>query len=218
MTDFRDRIASGQMIAGTFVKTPAIEMVEILSMSGLDVLCLDAEHAPFDRARLDACLAVARGRGVPCLVRVPDAQPSTLLQVLDSGADGVVVPHVDSAKKAAAVARACRFGHGGRGFAGSTRSANYATQPMKDVLDGGSAVTVIAQIEDPEGVTEATAIAAEGRNESRGAHARDDFRERDDENWLCHSMYFPKEKRVGKRGVNFSPKTVDTFEPQVRSY
>ena len=67
-------------------------------------------------------------------------------------------------------------------------------------------------------VAEATAIAAEGRNESRGAHARDDFRERDDENWLCHSMYFPKGKRVGKRDVNFSPKTVDTFEPQVRSY
>ena len=67
-------------------------------------------------------------------------------------------------------------------------------------------------------VAEATAIAAEGRNESRGAHARDDYRDRDDENWLCHSMYFPKEKRVGKRDVNFSPKTVDTFEPQVRSY
>ena len=159
MTDFKDRMASGQMIAGTFVKTPAIEMVEVLSMSGLDVLCLDAEHAPFDRARLDACLAVARGRGIPCLVRVPDAQPSTLLQVLDSGANGVVVPHVDSAKKAAAVSRACRFGHGGRGFAGSTRSANYATQPMSDVLEAGDAVTVIAQIEDPEGVTEATAIA-----------------------------------------------------------
>ena len=159
MTDLKDRIASGQMIAGTFVKTPAIEMVEVLSMSGLDVLCLDAEHAPFDRARLDACLAVARGRDVSCLVRVPDAQPATLLQVLDSGADGVVVPHVDSAKKAAAIARACRFGHGGRGFAGSTRSANYATQSMADVLEGGSSVTVIAQIEDPEGVTEATAIA-----------------------------------------------------------
>lgn len=67
-------------------------------------------------------------------------------------------------------------------------------------------------------VAEATAIAAEGRNESRGAHARDDFRERDDENWLCHSMYFPGDKRVGKRDVNFSPKTVDTMEPQVRSY
>ncbi len=67
-------------------------------------------------------------------------------------------------------------------------------------------------------VAEATAIAAEARNESRGAHARDDFRERDDENWLCHSLYFPAEKRIAKRAVNFSPKTVDTFEPTIRTY
>lgn len=67
-------------------------------------------------------------------------------------------------------------------------------------------------------VAEATAIAAEYRKESRGAHARDDFRDRDDENWLCHSMYFPAEKRVGKRAVNFSPKTVDKFEPMARTY
>jgi len=67
-------------------------------------------------------------------------------------------------------------------------------------------------------VAEATAIAAEARNESRGAHARDDFRDRDDENWLCHSMYFPGNKSVGKRAVNFTPKTVDTFEPKIRTY
>ncbi len=67
-------------------------------------------------------------------------------------------------------------------------------------------------------VAEATAIAAEVRTESRGAHARDDYQERDDENWLCHSIYFPREKRIGKREVNFSPKTVDKFEPQIRTY
>jgi succinate dehydrogenase flavoprotein subunit len=67
-------------------------------------------------------------------------------------------------------------------------------------------------------VAEATAIAAEERKESRGAHAREDFDSRDDENWLCHSVYFPDEKRVGKRAVNFSPKTVDTFEPKARTY
>ncbi len=65
---------------------------------------------------------------------------------------------------------------------------------------------------------EATAIAAEVRTESRGAHAREDFQERDDENWLCHSMFFPGEKRVGKRAVNFAPKTVERFEPKVRTY
>ncbi|MCH2357240.1 MAG: succinate dehydrogenase flavoprotein subunit, partial [Pseudomonadales bacterium] len=67
-------------------------------------------------------------------------------------------------------------------------------------------------------VAEATAIAAEARTESRGAHARAECRARDDENWLCHSVYFPGDKRVGKRAVNFSPKTVETFEPQIRTY
>ena len=67
-------------------------------------------------------------------------------------------------------------------------------------------------------VADATAFAAEGRKETRGAHARDDYQERDDENWLCHSMYYPGDKRVGKRGVNFTPKTVPTFEPKIRTY
>jgi len=67
-------------------------------------------------------------------------------------------------------------------------------------------------------VAEATAIAAEGRDESRGAHAREDFTERDDENWLCHSLYFPDKKSLAKRGVNFTPKTVPTFEPKIRTY
>lgn len=67
-------------------------------------------------------------------------------------------------------------------------------------------------------VAEATAIAAEERKESRGAHAREDYQDRDDENWLCHSMYFPGEKRVGKRSVNFAPKTMEAFAPKVRTY
>ncbi|MBP3862022.1 MAG: hypothetical protein J6I30_19635, partial [Pseudomonas sp.] len=53
---------------------------------------------------------------------------------------------------------------------------------------------------------------------SRGAHAREDFEDRDDVNWLCHTLYFPGDKRVAKRAVNFSPKTVPTFEPMVRTY
>ncbi len=67
-------------------------------------------------------------------------------------------------------------------------------------------------------VAEATAIPAEIRKESRGAHARDDFQKRDDENWLCHSLYFPEDQSVVKRGVNFEPVTVDTFEPKDRTY
>jgi succinate dehydrogenase / fumarate reductase flavoprotein subunit len=53
---------------------------------------------------------------------------------------------------------------------------------------------------------------------SRGAHARDDFQERDDDNWLKHSIYFADTKEVTKRDVNFRPKTVQAFQPIVRSY
>jgi succinate dehydrogenase / fumarate reductase flavoprotein subunit len=67
-------------------------------------------------------------------------------------------------------------------------------------------------------VAEATAITAEARTESRGAHAREDFKERDDVNWLCHSVFFPSDKRVGKRGVNFTLKTREAFEPSIRTY
>ena len=65
---------------------------------------------------------------------------------------------------------------------------------------------------------EATAVVAEARDERRGAHAREDFTERDDENWLCHSLYHSEGKQVSKRSVNFTPQTVETFQPKARSY
>jgi succinate dehydrogenase / fumarate reductase flavoprotein subunit len=67
-------------------------------------------------------------------------------------------------------------------------------------------------------VAEATAISAKERKESRGAHAREDFQDRDDENWLCHSIYYPDCKELRKRDVNFKPLTVDTFQPKKRVY
>ena len=67
-------------------------------------------------------------------------------------------------------------------------------------------------------VAEATAISAKERKESRGAHAREDFQDRDDENWLCHSIYYPDCKELRKRNVNFKPLTVDTFQPKKRVY
>lgn len=160
-TGFRDRMRAGEHLVGTFVKTPVIEVIEILAKSGLDFLCLDAEHAPWDRARLDACLAIGRALGLPMLVRVPAARPELILGALDSGATGIVVPHVDNTARAQEIARAARFGLGGRGFAGATRWADWGGVSMKDLLQRAQDETVvIAQIEEPAGVAAAASIAA----------------------------------------------------------
>ena len=68
--NFKSRMANRDMMAGTFLKTPAYELVEVLATSELDFICIDMEHSPFDRARTDACLAVARALDFPVLVRV----------------------------------------------------------------------------------------------------------------------------------------------------
>lgn len=156
----RARMAAGEVLCGTFVKIAEVTVIEVLAGSGLDFLCLDTEHAGWDRGRLDNCLAVARAHDLPCLVRVPSGTAENVLMALDAGAVGVVVPHVDSVEKARLIAQAAHFGRGGRGFAGSTRWAGFATRTMADVLAQDGQTIVIAQIEEPEGVEAAAEIAA----------------------------------------------------------
>lgn len=158
---FRDRLRAGEPLLGTFVKTPAVPIVEVLALSPLDVLCLDQEHAPFGPAELDACIAVARANGLATLVRVPGGSSTDIGRALDAGATGVVVPHVDTVDEARRAAAAARFAPDGtRGYAGSHRAAAYSTRTIPDNLAAAASTTVIAQIESPEAVEAAEAIAA----------------------------------------------------------
>lgn len=157
---FKRSLGTRPMV-GTWVKTPSAMVAEVLSRTGLAALCLDAEHAPFDRRDLDAAILAARSRDMPALVRTPSAAPHHVLNALDLGAAGVVAPHIASAADAEALAAACHFGRGGRGYAGSTRAADYTGRPMADHLAASRDTTaVIAQIEDAEAVEAIDAIAA----------------------------------------------------------
>ena len=162
--NFRERLAGGDLLSGTWVKTPHPHIVEVLALSPLDLLVLDAEHAPFDRGSLDTCIMAARAGGKPVLVRPASAAPEQILNALDCGADGVIVPHVRSAAEAREIVRACHYRPAGtsqaRGFAGSTRAAGYTTLGMAKHRDAAKSVTVIAQIEDAEAVAAIDEIAA----------------------------------------------------------
>ena len=160
MTNFKQRLRAGELLAGTWVKTPHPHVVEVLSLSPLDVLVLDAEHAPFDRGSLDACILAARAGGKPVLVRPASAAHEQILNALDCGADGVILPHIRTAEEAAEAVKACTYTSGGRGYAGSSRAAGYTTKGMVAHRAAAKNVIVIAQIEDVEGVDNIDAIAA----------------------------------------------------------
>ena len=67
-------------------------------------------------------------------------------------------------------------------------------------------------------VAEATAIAAETRKESRGAHAREDFEDRDDENWLRHTLWYSEGDRLDYKPVQMKPLTVESVPPKPRTF
>ena len=64
----------------------------------------------------------------------------------------------------------------------------------------------------------ATVVSAAARTESRGAHARDDFPERDDGQWLRHTLFYSEGNRLEYKPVNMKPLTVPTFEPKKRTF
>lgn len=148
-----------QSLLGTFVKTPHYNIVEVLSHTAMDALCLDAEHAPFSRHDLDTCILAARAGNMPVLIRTPNDAPETLLNVLDMGADGVVVPHVKTAEQLSAIVKHCHYGAGGRGYAGSSRFAGYTTKSLSLNLEAGKNISVVAQLEDLEAIENIETIA-----------------------------------------------------------
>lgn len=159
------RIANEQPLLGTFVKTPHPHVVEVLATSGLDCICLDAEHAPFDRGDLDACIMAARANALSVLVRTPTSSAHDILNALDCGADGIVVPHVRSADEARAIAACAHYGRADelqrRGYAGSSRAAGYGNRSIEQHMAASAERTVvIAQIEDVEALDSVAAIAA----------------------------------------------------------
>lgn len=148
---FKERMRSRTLTVGTWIKTPSRIVTEVLSGSVLDVLCLDAEHAPFDRLELDGSILSARALDMPVLVRVQAAEPTEILNALDLGATGIVIPHVHHVDRTRRLVSSCLYGPGGRGYAGSTRAAGYTRAKMADHIAASNRLTtIVAQIEDAE--------------------------------------------------------------------
>jgi len=148
---FRARLAGRERLLGTFLKTATSHATEILGAAGFDFVVVDAEHAPFSAGDIDLLRRAARAAGIASVVRVASADDSHLLQALDCGAAGVLVPHVASAATLRAIVSACRYQGGTRGFSNSPRAGDYGARGFADhIANADASTSIIAMIEDPE--------------------------------------------------------------------
>src|SRR6185312_13963190 len=106
--NFRERLWAREALIGTMVTLPLPAIAEILADLGFDWLFVDGEHGPLEAREILAILQ-AVGDRVPCLVRVPGAEEPPIKRALDLGAEGIIVPQVNTAEQAAGVVRFARY-------------------------------------------------------------------------------------------------------------
>lgn len=147
---------------GTWIKLSSPESVEILAYAGFDFMVVDLEHTTLDLTAASTHIAMARALDVDPFVRVPDHGPSVIQRVLDAGAAGVVVPHVDTVEQARAVVRATCFPpRGQRGSGGTSRAGRWGMLPRAEYLEYGNDQAVcIVQLESKTAIDNAADILA----------------------------------------------------------
>src|SRR5690625_2362200 len=99
MTDL-PTLDRADVLLGTWVKLPAVEVIELMAAAGLDFVVIDMEHSPMSFETAATLIAMAAAHGMRPLVRVADQEPAYLARVLDTGAGGLLIPHVESAEEA----------------------------------------------------------------------------------------------------------------------
>ncbi len=160
MARVRNGINGGTL--GTWIKLSSPESVEIMSYAGFDFVVIDLEHTTLDLAAASTHIAMARALGVYPLVRVPDHGLSVIQRVLDAGAAGVVVPHLDTVEQARAVVRATCFPpRGDRGSGGTSRAGRWGLLPRADYLEyGNEQALCIVQLESEVAIRNTREILA----------------------------------------------------------
>jgi 2-keto-3-deoxy-L-rhamnonate aldolase RhmA len=141
-------------------RTP--DVPAIAAACGYDAVYIDLEHTATSLETAAMLCASAWGAGIPGLVRVPSHDPSVIARVLDNGAVGIIVPHVNSKADAAAVVDAARFPpHGHRSISGPNAISGYGALPAAELSGVLERQTVVAvMVETPQAVEAIDTIAA----------------------------------------------------------
>jgi 4-hydroxy-2-oxoheptanedioate aldolase len=153
----RQKLATGQVCVGPiFQEFWSPELFEFCGLAGFDYVVIDGEHAGVDPQSARHLARAAQGVGVTALARVARAEPSLILQYLDAGVEGIILPHCNGAADAEALVSACKYPPRGiRGAASTSRAAGYGftqASPLEHVEQADREVLCLGLIEEPRAV------------------------------------------------------------------
>ncbi len=137
---------------------PAV--AEMIGYAGYDFALIDMEHVANDFQTTEQMIRAADAASVTPIVRVPENNPKVILRVLDSGAQGVMIPHIMGGADARAAVAACRYPpRGERGISPTGRAAHYSFDGFdQHARESDEEILVVAMIEDRQAVEEADAV------------------------------------------------------------
>lgn len=157
------KLAAGQAVLGCSVMIPSPQMVEMIGHLGFDWVLIDLEHGTIDLETAELMVMAAEASGVTPIARPRSNRAADITSVMDRGAMGVQVPHVNSAEDARRAVDAVKFGGGDRrGLAAGTRPDRYGFgAPMDAFVTASNAETLVCvQIEHAEAIRNLDEILA----------------------------------------------------------
>ena len=150
---FKQALARGDTLIGCWLSLADAQAAEMMGTAGFDWLVIDGEHAPNDiRSIRDQLMALAASPSHP-VVRVPVGEAWLIKQVLDAGAQTVLVPIVESAEQARALVRACRYPpQGVRGVGGAAARATRFSAIDDYIATADAQICLLVQVENRAGM------------------------------------------------------------------
>jgi 2-keto-3-deoxy-L-rhamnonate aldolase RhmA len=159
--DLRRRVLAGEPTLGLWVMLGSIAAADVMARAGYDWLMVDLEHGMFDESQVLALLTTIQGTPTAGLVRVVSAERMRVGRILDLGADGVMIPRLESVADIRETLSWMRYPPAGiRGLAQATRGAGYFTVAHPDVRLLNDYVLGVFQVESPAAVDIAEEVAS----------------------------------------------------------
>lgn len=150
----KELLGAGKVAVGLACFTLHPALIEIMGWSGFDFIFIDTEHVAADEETTLAAIRACEIAGMTPLVRVYENSPALIGKALDSGAQGVIIPHVTRAEQAEAAVRSAKYPPlGERGACPSIRPARFGLLPWKEYSQRANEDNlVIILVEGEEGM------------------------------------------------------------------